>query len=112
MVFNGKTMIESELDVFIPDIMLAVELNGIFHYEPIHGADKLSKIQTNDHRKFQACLERGIELLTIDTSSMNWFNVKKADVFVDIIVKIVAGRGIEPLSSPYESDQLPELTCA
>ena len=73
--FNRKDAINSELDVYIPELKLAFELNGIFHYEPIYGPDKLNQIQNNDNRKFQACLEQGIELCVIDTSWIN-FEVK------------------------------------
>ena len=60
--FNKKDAINSELDIYVPLLKLAFELNGIYHYEPIHGIKKLTAIQNNDHRKFQACLERNIEL--------------------------------------------------
>jgi len=63
--FNRKDAIDAELDIYIPALKLAFELNGIYHYEPIHGQDKLDQIQSNDHRKFQACIERGIELAII-----------------------------------------------
>lgn len=43
--FNKKNTINSELDIYIPSLKLAFELNGIFHYEPIHGPDKLNQIQ-------------------------------------------------------------------
>jgi hypothetical protein len=63
--FNRKDAINSELDIYFPTLNLAIELNGIFHYEPIYGESKLEKIQNNDNRKFQACLEQGIELCII-----------------------------------------------
>lgn len=66
--FNRRDTINSELDIYIPELKLAFELNGIFHYAPIHGAEKLDRIRNNDCRKFQACLEVGIELCVIDTS--------------------------------------------
>lgn len=87
--FNRKDAINGELDIYIPSLKLAFELNGIFHYEPIHGLDKLNSIQTNDHRKIQACYERGIEICIIDTSSMNQFKPKKAQKFLDIISNII-----------------------
>lgn len=88
-LFNRKDAINSELDIYIPSLNLAFELNGIFHYEPIYGADKLCQIQNNDQRKFQACLEKGIELCIIDTSQQNYFKPKTAQKYLDIIINII-----------------------
>lgn len=74
--FNQTSAIKSELDIYIPSLKLAFELNGIFHYEPIFGNEKLNKIQNNDARKFRACFEQGISLCVIDTSQQK--NVTKA----------------------------------
>lgn len=90
--FNRKDAINSELDIYIPKLELAFELNGIFHYEPIYGADKLNQTRNNDRRKFQACLERGIELCIIDTSSLNYFKPDKAQKYLDIIVNIINSK--------------------
>jgi very-short-patch-repair endonuclease len=87
--FNRKDAINSELDIYIPSLKLAVELNGIFHYEPIYGIEKLDKIQNNDERKFQACLERGIEFCIIDTSGQKYFKESTSQKFLDIICDII-----------------------
>lgn len=87
--FNRKDAINSELDIYIPSLKLAFELNGIFHYEPIYGKDKLSSIQNNDNRKIQACLEKGIELCIIDSSSLTYFKEKKVIKYLDIIKNII-----------------------
>ncbi len=87
--FNQKDAIDSELDIFIPSLKLAFELNGIFHYEPIYGGKKLMQIQNNDNRKFQACLERNIELCIIDTSSLSYFKPANAKKYLDIICNII-----------------------
>lgn len=87
--FNDKQTINSELDIYIPSLNLAFELNGIFHYEPIYGSDKLSDIQNNDDRKFQACLEQNIELVIIDTSDQSYFKESSSKKYLDIITNII-----------------------
>lgn len=88
-LFNRKDAINSELDIFIPELKLAFELNGIFHYEPIYGEEKLCQIQNNDQRKFQACLEKGIELCIIDSSKQRYFKPKTAQKYLDIIINVI-----------------------
>ena len=90
--YNKTNTINSELDIYIPSLKLAFELNGIFHYEPIYGSEQLSKIQNNDNRKFQACLEHNIELCIIDSSQQNYVTKKTNKPFLDIIVNIINQR--------------------
>lgn len=87
--FNKKDAINSELDIYVPSLKLAFELNGIFHYEPIYGADKLTQIKNNDNRKMQACLEQNIELCIIDTSSFSYFKIDKAMKYYNIIINFI-----------------------
>lgn len=94
ILFNNKDTINSELDIFFPKLELAIELNGVFHYEPIYGSEKLKSIQNNDDRKFQACLENNIELCIIDISPQNRFTEKSSKKYLDIIIKILAAKGV------------------
>jgi DNA-binding XRE family transcriptional regulator len=90
--FNKKTAINSELDIYSPSLKLAFELNGIFHYEPIYSEEKLKQIQNNDGRKFQACIENGIELCIIDTSKQSYFKESTSQKYLDIICNIVDNK--------------------
>lgn len=90
--FNQKNAINSELDIYIPSMKLAFELNGIFHYEPIFGQDRLTQIQNNDNRKFQACVERGIELCLIDSSTQKYFKETTSKKFLKIIIDIISNK--------------------
>lgn len=98
--FNRKDAINSELDIYIPSLKLAFELNGIFHYEPIFGPEKLSQIQNNDQRKHAACYESGIEMCWIDVSSFKKFKKERAEKYLNIITEIInkklsESRGIQ-----------------
>ena len=95
--FNRKDTINSELDIYIPSLSLAFELNGIFHYEPIYGKDKLNQIKNNDNRKFQACLENKIELVLIDSSKQIHFKESTSKLFLDIITNIINNKLSEVL---------------
>ena len=87
--YNLKEITNTELDIYIPSLKLAFELNGIFHYEPIYGSEKLASIQNNDNRKFQACLEKHIELVIIDTSSQKYFKESSSKKYLDIITNMI-----------------------
>jgi hypothetical protein len=101
ILYSDKTTINSELDIYIPSMKLAFELNGIFHYEPIYGETKLGQIQNNDTRKFQACIERGIELCIIDTSSQKYFKDSTSRKYLDIITHLVNSK-LESSKTDYE----------
>lgn len=90
--YNHKEAINAELDIYIPSLSLAIEINGIFHYKPIYGGDKLIQIQSNDERKFKACLEKSIELCFIDTSSLTRFEIDKAQKYLQIITQIIDNK--------------------
>ena len=90
--YNKKDAITAELDIFIPSLKLAFELNGIFHYEPIFGKEKLKSIKNNDLRKFQACLEQQIELCIIDTSSQKYFKENTSKKYLKIIIEVVNSK--------------------
>lgn len=90
--FNHKNTIDSELDIYIPSLQLAFELNGIFHYEPIYGKDKLHKIQENDISKSKACIDNKIDLCIIDTSQQKYFKENTSIKYFNIITNIINQR--------------------
>jgi len=89
ILFNDKTAINSELDIYFPNRKLAFELNGIFHYEPIYGEKKLEQIQNNDQRKFLLCHQNNISLCVIDTSKQKYFKKEQSKKYLKIITDIL-----------------------
>ncbi len=92
ILYCDKQAINGELDIYVPSFRLAFELNGIYHYEPIHGQSKLDQVQSNDHRKFQACIEHGIELVIMDTSQLKYFKLIHCQKYLDIITGIINSK--------------------
>lgn len=63
---NDKTMLDGlEVDVAIPSLKLAIEWNGIVHFKPIYGKDKLNKIQNKDAEKLKIASNKNINLIII-----------------------------------------------
>jgi hypothetical protein len=86
ILFNDKQTIESELDIYIPSLQLAFELNGIHHKKPIYGDEKLARIQSNDVDKIKRCIEKNILLMSIDTSAQSQFSPKTSEMYLEEII--------------------------
>ena len=87
--FNRKDTIESELDIYIPKLKLAFEINGIFHYEQIYSNNNILKIKNNDKKKVLACKEHNVELVVIDISKQQGFKPTTSQIYLDVIIKTI-----------------------
>lgn len=87
ILYSNKQIIGSELDIYIPSLKLAFEIQGIFHYQPIFGQEKLEQIQKNDLEKVVKCQELNIKLITIDTRNQKRFTEKSSEPFLNLIKK-------------------------
>ncbi len=79
---NSKNLLTSglEIDIFIKDYNLAIELNGPVHYIPIYGNEKFNKIQDRDIIKQLECQKGGYNLIIIDISQLR--TNKKSESFL------------------------------
>jgi hypothetical protein len=83
-VFNDKETIGSELDVYIPELKMAIEINGIIHYEPIYGQEKLTKVQNRDKQKMINCYNSGIELIVIPLGKKGLTKKQTQEIYNEI----------------------------
>jgi hypothetical protein len=103
-VSNDRDLIGFELDFLFPELKFALELNGIFHYEPIYKNKNFEIIQANDQQKLSLCRAMGVELYVLDISKCKHFSEKQGEIFWSIFnqtLKEIMGRrkGIEPSSN-------------
>lgn len=91
-LFSDKKTIGSELDVYIPSLKLAFEIQGIFHYKPIFGQEKLDKIKSNDYKKELACECLGISLVKVDISKLKTYKETEVKPYNDYIFSEIKSR--------------------
>ena len=84
---NTRSILESglELDIYIPSLQLAFEINGIHHYKPIHGYINFNKTKLNDSIKVCECLKQNITLIIIDTSLQMKFTTESSSEYWKIV---------------------------
>lgn len=81
--FNRKDAIESELDVYIPSLNLAIEFNGPQHYSPdIFGEEVFKNTVANDELKRKVCKEKNIHLIEMNMTELNSIKSYKLEKFV------------------------------
>lgn len=88
-LFNKKTTIKSELDIYIPSLNLAFELNGPTHYRIIYDQEKLTRTIINDIKKLKECEKMNVELIVIDVSKLNSIKINKYLPYLEKITDII-----------------------
>lgn len=85
IITNNRKILKSdlEIDIYIKNINLAIEVNGIFHYKKIFKRQDLSRTQYKDERKKMECQELGINFLVINTSEIKYMNMKTRNYIWD-----------------------------
>lgn len=80
---NVRNVLQSklEIDIFIPSLKLAIELNGPVHYIPMYGQEKLDKVKDKDLLKQAEINQLGFNLIIIDISQLN--SRKSTDNFIN-----------------------------
>ena len=77
-----------ELDIFIPQIMLAIEVNGPTHFLPIFGIEKLRKIKEKDAQKILYAEKLKCKLIIIDISTIKYWKETKKIINEEFYTKI------------------------
>lgn len=90
IIFNDRLLCNGyELDIYIPKLHLAIELNGIIHYKPIYGLKKLKHTQYKDYCKKLYCQMNNVKLMVIDISNINHFTDEYKTKVLNLVFSII-----------------------
>ncbi len=90
--YNDRLTIDGELDIYIPSLELAFEINGICHYQPIYGQKVFAYRQIKDKEKIKECTTKRIELYTIDCRNSKFSDKIKSQSYLDFITQKIRER--------------------
>ena len=101
-IFNDKIALNGyELDIYIPELKLAIEWNGIVHYQPIYGQDKLKNTQYKDYQKQLLCQKLNIDLIVICDMTSKQRVLNESITKISKIIEFKLG-GIQKSNLPKE----------
>lgn len=84
-----QTLVNTKLqiDLFVPSINLAIEVDGPSHFDPVWGEDALKKTQTYDNKKQGLILGKGMNLVRIK-QTMD-FSRSRSSIMLDKLLILV-----------------------
>ena len=63
---NDKSILgRQEIDIYLPEYKIGIEVDGVFHYKPVYGQETFERIQRADKKKDDALAKLGITLFRI-----------------------------------------------
>lgn len=89
VIVHARNLIQSqtlEVDMFIPELKTAIEIDGPSHYEPVWGAEKLQKQQYADTVKQGLLLNNGYCLIRIAQLDKS-MSIKRMKDISDLIIE-------------------------
>lgn len=89
--YTNKRFDGFELDFYFPDLLLAVEINGPFHYFPIFGNDALSYVQRRDLRRIESCSSHHVDLRIIPVKESTQ-SIRKKEFYWLKFERIILGK--------------------
>jgi len=76
-----------QIDLFLPTLNIAIEVDGPSHFEPVWGADTLKRNQNYDNKKTGLILGKGLSLIRIKQSKD--FSKARATVIYNELLKSI-----------------------
>lgn len=92
IVYNSRDLFPDdphEVDIYLPTIKVAVEVNGTHHYKPIFGEKRFEETIKNDQAVESCCYRYGILLVIMNMKDMDHFNERDASQHAKALLDII-----------------------
>lgn len=89
VLYNDNKLVGMELDIQIPELKLAFEINGIFHYKDVFNNGSLTRRIELDENKKKLCENIGVKLIEVDSSKQIYFTEKSSQKYLDLIIETI-----------------------
>ena len=101
--FHSKSLLPTQklqVDLFLPEIGTAIEVDGPSHFEPVWGEEALAKTRFADQEKNGLLLGRGYCVIRLRTNAKNIslvYQQRLLDKLVAVLDNIKSKKGILPI---------------
>lgn len=101
--FHSKNLLSTQrlqVDLFLPDLSTAIEVDGPSHFEPVWGEEALFKTQLADQEKNGLLMGRGYAVIRIRTRAKNVsiiYQERLLEKLVIVLDNIAGKNGILPI---------------
>ena len=89
LITNDRLLLGLEMDLYLPELGLAIEINGICHTKAIYGENTYAATQRNDLEKARRCEDLGIDLVVIDTSGQAAFSEASSAEYLTMVFNAI-----------------------
>lgn len=89
--YHVKNLIPSEkleVDIWVPSLKTAIEIDGPSHFLPIWGEERLAKTREADTKKGGLILSKGYALIRVKQTALNMSNLKRETMLTAVIEKL------------------------
>lgn len=87
--YNNRVICDGlELDIYIQELKMSFEINGIVHYKPIYGEEKFCKIVEKYKLKMKLCNDKNIKFIIIKDESKKFTEEYGNEILFDIYLFI------------------------
>ena len=91
VIIHARNLIQSqalEVDMFVPDLKTAIEIDGPSHFEPVWGPDRLRKQQAADTAKQGLLINNGYALIRVKQLDRSMSIKRMKDVYELILSEL------------------------